>query len=78
MGKCFIRKSIPDYPWPLSLYWHKPPTRLYKVKTPYVPPVSVDTTAIEEEYLTRYFRPIHEERVEEPIFEGLSWKERLP
>jgi hypothetical protein len=62
-GYAFVRKKVPEYPWFFKHIWHRPPTLLYKVKTPRVEnPAVTDAAlaAIEEEYLGRYFRPATE------------------
>lgn len=55
----FIRKPLAHLPWPWHLWWHRPPSALYKVKTMPVPDPAVSAEAvaeIEEGYLRKYFR----------------------
>lgn len=55
----FIRKPLAHLGWPWSLWWHRPPLMLYKVKTMPVPDPVVDAekvAEIEEGYLRKYFR----------------------
>ena len=55
----FIRKPLAHLPWPGHLWWHRPPSALYKVKMMPVPDPAVISEAVvetEEGYLRRYFR----------------------
>lgn len=60
-GQAFVRKRVPEFPWPFRLFWKRPPTLLYKVKTPRVNDPEVPASTMEEielKYLNRYFRPV--------------------
>ncbi len=55
-----IRKPLPHLPWPWHLFWHRPTTMLYKVKTPPMPDPEVAPEKVQEMeayYLRTYFRP---------------------
>lgn len=55
-----IRKPLAHLPWPWHLFWHRPTTMLYKVKTPPMPDPEVSpekVTEMEAYYLRTYFRP---------------------
>ncbi len=73
--RAFVRKPLPAVPWPWSLWWHRPPSLLYKLKTMSVPDPAVATerlAEIEEGYLRRFFRTQAE--VEETL-DGFRGKE---